>query len=163
MLSGSAIHFLNHHKTVKSLGFSMVAIGRVCILMFSLVWGGAVYAEILLKTTSTWAGGEIIYPSGEAEITSIKLNIEEGKVTPFHCHPVPTLGYILSGKVEVELKTGKTMTFHEGDSVVEGFKTVHRGRAVGGPVEILVFYAGSTTVPNTVLSEDDLTHKFCHQ
>jgi len=118
-------------------------------------------AEELLRTTTTWEGGDIIYPEGKPEITSIKLKISEGETTPFHCHPVPTLGYILKGKVEVETKSGKKVTLSEGESVVEVLKTLHRGRAIGGPVEIVVFYAGATSIPNTVLSKDDQSLKYC--
>jgi hypothetical protein len=33
--------------------------------------------------------------------------------------------------------------------------TVHRGRAIGGPAEIVVFYAGAIGVPVTVMPEQD--------
>ena len=121
------------------------------------------HSEELLKTTSTWEGGEIIYPEGKAEVTSFKLKIEEGEVTKFHCHPVPTLGYILKGHVEVETKDGKKTILKEGESAVEVLRTVHRGKAVGGPVEIVVFYAGATNLPNTVLPESDPEHAYCNK
>ena len=121
------------------------------------------HSEELLKTTSTWEGGEIIYPEGKAEVTSFKLKIEEGEVTKFHCHPVPTLGYILKGHVEVETKDGKKTILKEGESAVEVLRTVHRGKAVGGPVEIVVFYAGATNLPNTVLPESDPEHVYCNK
>ena len=121
------------------------------------------HSEELLKTTSTWEGGAIIYPEGKAEVTSFKLKIEEGEVTKFHCHPVPTLGYILKGHVEVETKDGKKTILKEGESAVEVLRTVHRGKAVGGPVEIVVFYAGATNLPNTVLPESDPEHVYCNK
>ncbi len=118
-------------------------------------------AEERLKTQTSWDGGVIYYPQGQVEITSVKLRIEENQMTKFHCHPVPTLGYILQGDLIVETKNGKKITLKEGESVVEVMRTIHRGRAINGPVEIIVFYAGSTTMPTTVLPENDLNREYC--
>ena len=118
-------------------------------------------AEELLRTEQTWEGADIEYPTGTPEVTSIKLNIAEGELTPFHCHPVPTIGYVLQGDLEVETKEGKKKMLHKGESVVEVLRTVHRGRAVGGPVEILVFYIGAASMPHTVLPENDPDHEYC--
>ena len=131
----------------------------VCILSATLC--ASATSEELLRTTETWEGGDIVYPSGNAEVSSVKVRIEEGKTTPFHCHPVPTLGYILKGKVEVETISGKRRILSEGESVVEVLRTVHRGKAIGGPVEILVFYAGAESIPTTVFPEDDPESKYC--
>jgi hypothetical protein len=49
----------------------------------------------------------------------------------------------------------------EGESVIEVLRTVHRGKAIGGPVEIIVFYAGATDIPNTVFPENDQQHQYC--
>jgi quercetin dioxygenase-like cupin family protein len=126
-----------------------------------LLFSSIAYTNELLSTTTTWEGEQIVYPEGEAQITSVLLKIAEGEVTPFHCHPVPTLGYILKGKIEVETKSGETSVFNEGESVVEVLGTLHRGKALGGAVEIVVFYAGSTSVPNTVLPGDDPNSELC--
>lgn len=131
------------------------------MLVVFLLLPAALAAEELLQTTTTWEGGEIAYPQGKAEITSAKLVIEKGKTTAFHCHPVPTMGYVLHGQVEVETSSGKRLLLGEGDSVVEVMRTLHRGTAVDGPVEILVFYAGSEATPNTVLPADDPGGKYC--
>ena len=130
------------------------------VLLFVLLPYG-VTAEELLKTQTSWDEGEIYYPKGKIEITSKLLRIENNQVTQFHCHPVPTLGYILHGSVEVETKNGKKILLKEGESAVEVMRTVHRGRAINGPVEIIVFYAGSTTLPNTVLPENDSSKEHC--
>ena len=111
--------------------------------------------EPLLQTTTTWEGGEIIYPDGDAEVTAVILRIDEGDTPPFHCHPVPTLGYVINGVVEVETRDGKKRRISKGESVVEVMNTVHRGTAVEAPVEIIVFYAGARGVPTTVLPADD--------
>ena len=121
----------------------------------------SVRADELLKTSVSWDGGEIQYPTGIPEITSLKLKIDAGQETPFHCHPVPTLAYILKAKVEVETKGGKKTIFNEGESLVEVMRTVHKGKAIGGSLEIIVFYAGEQSLPNTVLAEDDPEHTHC--
>jgi quercetin dioxygenase-like cupin family protein len=118
---------------------------------------GPIYgAEVLLETQTSWDGGGLTYPTGKAQVTSIMLHIEPGEVPPFHCHPVPTMGYVLRGTLEVETELGDTRRIVKGSAVVEVMKTLHRGRAVDGPVDIIVFYAGAQGVPTTVLpgSED---------
>jgi quercetin dioxygenase-like cupin family protein len=120
-----------------------------------------VTAEELLKTKTSWDGGEIYYPKGQIEITSKILRIEKNQVTKFHCHPVPTLGYVIRGSVEVETKNGNKIILREGESAVEVMRTIHRGRAINGPVEIIVFYAGSTTLPTTVFPENDSSKGHC--
>lgn len=117
--------------------------------------------EPMLETSTSWDGGKLVYPSGDARVTAVILRIEEGETPPFHCHPVPTMGYVLKGAVEVETKSGKKAIFKAGESVVEVLGTVHRGVAVQAPVEIVVFYAGAEGVPNTVLPEDDPDGDYC--
>ncbi len=129
--------------------------------LFFIVGMAHINAEELLRTEKTWEGADIKYPTGAPEVTSIKLNIAEGELTPFHCHPVPTIGYVLHGDLEVETKDGRKKMLHKGESVVEVLRTVHRGRAIGGPVEIVVFYIGTMSMPHTVLPENDPDHEYC--
>ncbi len=118
-------------------------------------------AEPILKSTTSWDGGAIAYPQGQAEITSVILRIEEGDLPPFHCHPVPTVGYSLKGVVQVETLDGKKTVVREGEPLVEVMRTVHRGVALEGPAEVVVFYAGAEGVPVTVLPENDPDNEFC--
>ena len=134
---------------------------QTILVLLSLLLASLVSAEPLLKTSTSWDGGAFAYPSGQAEVTSIILRIEEGQDPPFHCHPVPTMGYTLQGVVEVETTSGKKITVRGGEPLVEVMRTVHRGRAVEGPAEILVFYAGAEGVPVTVFPEDDPEGKYC--
>jgi quercetin dioxygenase-like cupin family protein len=137
--------------------FKEVLLINILFLITSLA-----HTSELLKTTTTWEGQTIRYPLGEAEVTSVRLTIAEGEITKFHCHPVPTLGYILNGTVEVETINGDKKLLKQGESVAEVLRTVHRGKAIGGKVEIIVFYAGTTNIPNTVFPEDDPQHVFCN-
>jgi len=137
-------------------------VARTLALAFTLLAAQPAFSDELLKTTTTWEGAAIAYPDGQAEVTSMILKIAAGETTQFHCHPVPTLGYILKGTVEVETRDGKKKVLREGDPAVEVLRTVHRGKALDGPVEILVFYAGATGIPNTVLPENDPDHVYCN-
>lgn len=121
----------------------------VCIV---ILCSPAALAEILLQSQTSWDGGEIYYPQGPAEITSKRLSLDPDKKALFHCHPVPSFGYILKGTVEVETLDGKKTLLKEGESVIEVMRTVHRGLAVGGPAEIIVFYAGAKGIPTTTLA-----------
>ena len=136
----------------------MLAIGALTWLSMSALAA----PEQLLKSTTSWDGGEISYPTGDAEITSIILRLEPGQTSKYHCHPIPTLGYVLKGEVEVETLDGKKIRLKKGDAAVEVMRTVHRGIAIDGPVEILVFYAGATNMPTTVLPNTEAAKTYCH-
>jgi quercetin dioxygenase-like cupin family protein len=79
------------------------------------------------------------------------MTMTADQVAPLHCHPVPTLGVMLAGRLQVETASGQTTVFAPGDPVVEVMNTWHRGRVLEGPVEFVVFYAGATGIKNTVL------------
>ncbi|MCV6636669.1 cupin domain-containing protein [Candidatus Albibeggiatoa sp. nov. NOAA] len=119
-------------------------------------------ATELLKTQTSWDNGEVEYPEGQLQITSLKLAIKQGEDMPFHCHPVPTMGYVLKGELEVETKQGLKKTFKQGESVVEVMRTLHRGKAIDGDVEVVVFYAGAVSMPNTILETDHESKDYCH-
>ncbi len=115
----------------------------------------------LIKSQQSWDGGNISYPKGPAEITSYKLTLLPNSPTEYHCHPVPTFGYVLKGTIVVETDSGESISFKEGQAVIEVMGTIHRGKAINGPAEILVFYAGTPTIPNTVLAKNDTEHIYC--
>ncbi len=142
--------------------FTMIIKKLILYAVISL-WVLCANSEELLKSSTSWDGGKIEYPKGKAEITSVKLKISENEIAPFHCHPVPTLGYILKGKLEVETKDGKKIILNEGESVTEVMRTVHRGKALSESAEIIVFYAGATSIPNTVLPENDPDFIYCNE
>ncbi len=127
-----------------------------------LYFAQQVIAEELLRSDTAWDGSSIVYPAGEPEITSAILRLDEGVTTQYHCHPVPALGYILKGNIEVERIDGQKIMFREGESAIEVMKTLHRGRAVGGPVEVIVFYAGAKNTPNTVYADDKAAKDYCN-
>lgn len=131
------------------------------LAMLACLAAGPACAENIMQATETWEGKPFAYPPGTPQVTAFMLRLEEGQAVPFHCHPVPTMGYVLKGTIEVETPDGRKKIMREGEPAVEVFRTVHRGRAVGGPVEIIVFYAGSTDMPTTVLPQNDPESKYC--
>ncbi len=119
-------------------------------------------AKQLLQTSVSWNDGSISYPKGKPEVTAIKQELKENQVIDFHCHLVPTFVYILKGSVEVETKSGKKAIFTEGDSMLEVMNTIHKGTAIGGPTDILVFFAGAKSKPHTVAVGSKEAQKHCN-
>lgn len=98
----------------------------------------------LLKTTQTWNGVPIKYPEGQAEITSLMIEIAPGGETNWHEHPVPSFGVLLEGTLEVSLADGKKKLMKPGEALAEVIATAHNGRNVGTtPLKLIVFYAGA--------------------
>lgn len=138
----------------------MLMLGRASLLSALLVLPGAAFAldaspavttTPLLRTTTTWDGAPIVYPSGTAEVTGMLVEIAPGGETGWHLHPVPSFALVLEGSLEVTLKDGRMKRLQPGEALAEVTDTLHNGRNVGsGPVRLVVFYAGAAGVPLTV-------------
>ena len=117
----------------------------------ALIHSNAPRSQVLMKTSESWDGGDFAYPEGEAEVTAVRISLPDGHQADYHCHPMPTFGYIASGRLRVDTRDGKSTEFTAGDVVSEAMNTLHRGTVIEGPVELLVFYAGAkgqqTTYP----------------
>jgi hypothetical protein len=136
----------------------------IMLIIFSVPMSLQASPELLLQNSQSWDGSQFSYVSGEPEISSVKLSLVEGVKPPFHCHPVPTMGFIAKGKVLLENHKGKTQSFKQGDSVIEIMKGLHRGYAISSSAEIIVFYAGVKGIPNTVFPEDTENFaKYCQK
>jgi quercetin dioxygenase-like cupin family protein len=105
----------------------------------------------LIKTTTTWDGKAIIYPTGEkAQVTALMIEIPVNGETGWHRHPVPSFAMIVEGSLDVMLKDGSVNHLKAGDPLVEVVDTAHNGRNTGTvPVKIMVFYTGTV---NSVLT-----------
>ncbi len=105
----------------------------------------------LLKTTTTWDGKAITYPTGEkAQVTALMIEIPVNGETGWHRHPVPSFAMIVEGTLDVALKDGSVNHLKAGDPLVEVVDTAHNGRNTGSvPVKIMVFYTGTV---NSVLT-----------
>lgn len=105
----------------------------------------------LIKTTTSWDGQPLVYPTGQAEVTGIIVEIAPGAETGWHSHPVPSFGVLLQGSLDISLKDGQVKHLRAGDALAEVVATLHNGRNVGtDPVKIMVFYAGAVGTPVTI-------------
>ncbi len=113
----------------------------VMLFVASGAWADdAISTQVLLKTSKTNIGQPIEYPHrGVPEITTMIVTIPPGGSTALHKHPVPVVGYILEGTLEVRADNGMVNRYKAGDSLVEAVNRAHRGTNIGiVPCRILV-------------------------
>jgi quercetin dioxygenase-like cupin family protein len=108
--------------------------------------------EVLLQADHSWNGVPYThYPTGQPQLTMLKLTIPPHTALPWHTHPFPNAAYVLSGTLTVHDKTsGKTQVFHQGEAFAETVDDVHRGETGDEPVVLLVTYAGTPGVPTSI-------------
>ena len=109
---------------------------------------GPVQMETLTQTTKSWDGTPYkAYPTGQPQISVVKVTLAPHTTMKWHKHPVPNAAYVLSGEVTVETKDGVKKHFVAGETVPETVDTVHRGVSGDQPTVLIVFYAGTPGVP----------------
>lgn len=109
--------------------------------------------ETLLQAEQAWNGAAYTrYPAGRPQLTMIKLTVAPHSALPWHSHPVPNAGYILSGSLTVqERASGKSITLQAGQAFAKMVQDIHRGMNNGDvPAVILITYAGAQGVPTSV-------------
>ncbi len=136
----------------------------ILILLVGMAWSLAnehgytpgIQSRQLLKTTTTVADQPVRYlKTDSAEVTALEVEIPPGMETGWHKHPVPAYGYILSGKLTLEVEGGKTLQFEAGRAFVESMNLMHNGKNTGTePLKILVFYSGEQGKPITVRKKE---------
>jgi quercetin dioxygenase-like cupin family protein len=139
---------------IKMQNYIIVFLTTVLVMVSTI-------SQAQMTTGTSWNGGEISYPQGKPEVTSVHMVLDGSKKVALHCHPVPVFAYILRGILEVETGSGDKQKFTEGESLVEVMGTVHSGTVIDAPVEIVIFYAGAEGVPNTVLADSDEAGQYC--
>lgn len=140
----------------KAVGLCLIA---WLLLSPAVAWaidgGSAVKVTALLKTSASWDGKQIVYPTGPAELTALLVEIAPGGSTGWHAHPVPSFGYLIEGILEITLLDGRVKRLRAGEVLAEVVDTAHNGRAVGdAPVKIVVFYAGAAGRELTITQPD---------
>jgi quercetin dioxygenase-like cupin family protein len=112
-----------------------------------------VKVEQLLKATRSWDGSNYTsYPSGQPEVTVLKITIPPNTTLHWHRHPMISAAYVLSGHLTVEKKdTGERKVVHAGEALAETLETTHRGFTTDEPVELIAFYAGKVDVPVSIM------------
>ena len=118
-------------------------------------WAGDInttQVEVLAKTNSSWDKKRLPdYPSGQPEVTILRIKIPPGVKLPMHHHPVINAGVLLTGELTVVTQDNQTLHLKAGQSIVEVVDTWHYGKNEGTETaEILVFYAGVLDKPITL-------------
>ncbi|QNI34202.1 cupin domain-containing protein [Alloacidobacterium dinghuense] len=110
------------------------------------------HREVLLETTKSWNGKPYEhYPTGQPQLTTIKLTIALHTVLPWHTHPFPNSVYVLSGTLTLhDRDSGKTLVVHHGQAVGESVDDVHRGESGDEPTVLLITYAGTPGAPTSI-------------
>lgn len=110
------------------------------------------HREILLQTTQSWNGTSYVhYPSGQPQLTTIKLTIAPHTALPWHTHPFPNVVYVLSGTLTLrDRDDGKTLVVHSGQAIGESVGVVHRGESGDEPTVLLITYAGTGGAPTSI-------------
>lgn len=108
--------------------------------------------QVLLQADQSWNGRPYTqYPKGRPELTMLKVTLAAHTVLPWHTHPMPNAGYVLSGTLTVHDKaSGKTRVFHQGEAFAESVDDVHRGEAGDEPVVLLITYSGTPGEPTSI-------------
>lgn len=132
----------------------------ICAVLLALLLASAAQAgdaagirvETLAKTGSSWDGTRLpAYPTGQPEITILRITVPAGAVLPLHTHPVINAGVLLSGELTVVTEKEENLVLKAGDPIVEVVNKRHYGKNTGaGPAEIVVFYAGSPETPISI-------------
>ena len=115
-------------------------------------------SETLLKTTKSWDGTLYkAYPSGQPEVTVLRIYIPPHSTLAWHYHPVINAAYVLSGELTVQRRDNdQRLAIHAGQVLPEMVDNAHRGYTGDQSATLIVFYAGASgtniTVPITVTS-----------
>jgi quercetin dioxygenase-like cupin family protein len=111
--------------------------------------------EQVLQTTQSWDSSPYTsYPTGQPQVTVLRITIPPNTALHWHRHPIISVGYVLSGHLTLEKRdTGERTILLAGQAVAETVQTTHRGFTTDEPVELIVFYAGQVGLPLTVNEE----------
>jgi quercetin dioxygenase-like cupin family protein len=114
-----------------------------------------IQVQQILQTTQSWDGINYkSYPTGQPQLTVLRITIPPNAALHWHRHPVISVGYVLSGELTLEKRvTGERTIVHAGQALAETVQTTHRGFTTDEPVKLVVFYAGQVGVPITINGE----------
>jgi len=113
----------------------------------------------VMKGTTTIGGQNIVYPkTDKAEMASVLIEIQPGKESGRHMHPVPTYVHVLEGTLTVEVEDGSRQAFKAGSGFLEAVNTWHNVKNLGEvPLRFLVVFAGEEGKPNLIRPEKHKT------
>ncbi len=105
--------------------------------------------KTLFCASTNAVGQPIEYPrDGTPEVTAFIAELAPGEKTPWHQHPVPLLGYVLSGELTVRQADGQMRVVRTGEVSLESIGRVHQGSNEGSVhCKMIVFVVGLKDVP----------------
>ena len=140
------------------LRISSVAVFALPLLAVPLV--AAVHAQkieaakrvVLLQADGSWNGVAYTkYAAGRPQLTTLKVTLKPNTALPWHTHPMPNAGYILSGDLTLhDRASGVKHIYHAGQSFAESVNTEHRGEAGPKGAVLLITYSGVPGMPTTI-------------
>ncbi len=140
----------------------LIIASLISICLFGLA-AHAATVDVLSQATQSWDGTTLAYPDGQAELSVMRITINPADQLDFHCHPVPSAAYVVSGDLEVSLKDGSAKVFKAGDIITEVVGRLHRGINLSEthPIELIVFYASAVGQPITLHGKEPVAG--CHE
>ena len=109
----------------------------------------------VMKGTTTIGGQKIVFPkTDKAEMASVLVEIQPGKESGRHMHPVPTYAHILEGTLTVEFEDGSRQSFKAGSGFLEAVNTWHNVKNLEeAPLRFLAVTAGEEGKSNFIRPE----------
>jgi quercetin dioxygenase-like cupin family protein len=110
------------------------------------------HRDILLQADGSWNGNRYThYPTGQPELTMLKVTIPPHTALPWHTHPFPNAVYVLSGTLTLQDRdSGKSQVYHQGEAFAESVNDVHRGESGDEQTVLIITYAGTPGVPTSI-------------
>jgi quercetin dioxygenase-like cupin family protein len=147
--------------TVVNGGMTMRTVFSVLLILVFVPTIVPVLAEqeatvtAVMKGSRTIGGQNIEYPkTDKAEMASVLIEIQPGKESGRHMHPVPTYVHVLEGTLTVEFEDGSRQAFKAGSGFLEAVNTWHNVKNLGeAPLRFLVVFAGEEGKPNLIRPE----------
>lgn len=108
--------------------------------------------EKLIVATKAWTGQKLpAYPSGQPEISILKVTIPPGQRLPMHKHPCINAAVVVRGELTITTAKGHVLHVKAGQPFIEVVDEWHYGANHGKePVELIAFYAGVKNTPITI-------------
>ena len=94
----------------------------------------------ILRTRLTSSNQPLKLPRGDAELVAVTVDIPAGGATSVHQHPWSRFAYVEKGRIRViNHDTGEARDIRPGEVLSEAVGQWHEGRAIDGPVRLIVF------------------------
>ena len=138
--------------SISSRAAIAMFLGSLCLSAAAADHPSAAKVEVLVSSDAAWNGKPYeSYPAGRPQLTVVRITIPPHTTLPWHTHPTPNAGYILSGHLTVEDRaTGLKRTVKAGEALNEEVGAEHRGSTDDEPCVLVVTYSGTSGVPISI-------------